>query len=292
MKRKSSGLVPLALFWAMVIGLGLPLAVTAQTKRPKGKRVVPAPVLTAPPPVISIDTVGTWHHIEQRRLGRYKISLPPGYQANGRRYPMVLLLHGNGNTPQMLLNWFAGLKLDSVIVVCPEAPYVKIPETVERRQGAYTAVADAIGAPDTIRGESIELTARWYADVLENARQTLRVDTMRPAIIVGFSQGGYFAHVLMTLLSDKVSGVASICASLYPQWDVQSRFVSVPQPRPRIFVAHAVADPIVPYSIGESYRGALQSAGFSIEFLPFEGGHWPTPAVDAALRAWIVSIIG
>ncbi|MBU3679422.1 MAG: hypothetical protein FGM32_07435 [Candidatus Kapabacteria bacterium] len=291
----SSGHWPLALFWAIIFALGIavvpPPEARAQTKRPKGYKEVPAPVLASPPAVISVDTVGTWRHIEQRRLGRYKVSLPRGYDSSARRYPLILLLHGNGNTPQMLLTWFAGMGIDSVVVVCPEAPYVKIPETVGKRQGAYTGVADAIGAPDSLRGESIELTASWYAEVMEDARRRYRVDTSKGTIVVGYSQGGFLAHALLTLIPERLAGVASISASVYPSWNVQSRFVSVPLPRPPVFVAHGTADPIVSYAVGESYRAALDAAGFSPEFHPFQGGHWPTPEIERELNRWIVSII-
>ncbi len=247
---------------------------------------------TSVPPVPAIDTVGQWRHLEQRRLGRYKLSLPSGYATSTRTYPLILLLHGNGNTPQGLLTWFAGLGLDSVIVVAPEAPYVKLPETIDRRQGAYTGFGDAIALPDTMRGASLELTARWYADVLRDAMGSLRIDSTRGPLVVGFSQGGFFAHVLLTLIPEELGGIASICASTYPQWNVQARYVSVPQPRPRVFVAHGTADPIVPFSIGQSYKTALETVGFPFVFYPFAGGHWPTPDVDIALRQWIMSIIG
>ena len=295
MKSITSGLGSLASFWAILIalgiGLGRPTDLPAQTKRPKGYTEVPPPVLAAPAPVISVDTLGTWRHIEQRRLARYKVSLPRGYDSTDRRYPVVLLLHGNGNSPQMLLSWFGGLGLDSVIVVCPEAPYVRIPETVDKRQAAYTGVADAIAAPDTLRDESIELTARWYIDALDAAMGEFRVDTSLRPVVVGYSQGGFFAHVLMTLVPERIAGVASICASVYPQWNVLTRFVSVPPPRPAVFVAHGLNDSIVPIGVGRSYRKALETSGFSLVFREFEGGHWPTNEIERDLRSWIMSII-
>jgi phospholipase/carboxylesterase len=295
MKSISSGLGPLASFWAIVIalgiGLGKPPDVRGQTMRPKGYRQASPPVLATPAPVISVDTLGTWRYIEQRRLARFKVSLPRGYDSTDRRYPVVLLLHGNGNSPQMLLNWFGRLGLDSVIVVCPEAPYVRIPETVDKRQGAYTGVADAIAAPDTLRDESIQLTARWYIDALDAAMGEFRVDTALLPVVVGYSQGGFFAHVLMTLIPERISGVATICASVYPQWNVLTRFVSVPPPRPAVFVAHGRNDPIVPVAVGRSYRAALETSGFELVFREFDGGHWPTAEIERDLRSWIMSII-
>jgi predicted esterase len=58
-----------------------------------------------------------------------------------------------------------------------------------------------------------------------------------------------------------------------------------------MFVAHGLSDAIVPFSVGQSYRRTLETIGASMVFVSFDGGHWPTSAVDVALRNWIMSII-
>jgi predicted esterase len=93
------------------------------------------------------------------------------------------------------------------------------------------------------------------------------------------------------LVPERIAGVASICASVYPQWNVLTRFVSVPPPRPAVFVAHGLNDSIVPIGVGRSYRNALETSGFSLVFREFEGGHWPTTEIERDLRSWIMSII-
>ena len=238
-----------------------------------------------------LDTQGLWRFAEQRRVGRYKVRLPATYTTSNARYRLVLLLHGNGNSPQMVLNWFGGLGLDSLIVAAPEAPYTKIPETVTNGRGLYAGVADAIWAPDSVRAESIALTAEWYERILEDASAGLRVDTARAPLVIGFSQGGYFAHVLNVRSIRPLAGVASICASVYPQFDVISRYAAKQAQMPPLFVAHGMSDSLVPFAVGQSYRRTLETIGAPMVFLPFDGGHWPTSAVDAALRNWIMSII-
>jgi phospholipase/carboxylesterase len=295
MRTNSSGRRPLVSFSTALLICGLyliaPLDIAAQ-KRASSAGSVGVGSAAAPVPAPSpLDTSGLWHFVEQRRIGRYKVRLPRTYATSSASYRLVVLLHGNGNNPQMLLDWFGGLGLDSLVVVAPEAPYTKIPETVTSGRGAYAGVADANWAPDSVRAESIVLTADWYAMVIDNAMAQLRVDTARPPLVVGFSQGGYFAHVLMVRSQRPLAGVATICASNYPQYDVLQRFNAMSVARPPVFLAHGQSDAVVPPRYGAAYRSALETSGFSLMFLPFDGGHWPTPAVDAALRNWIMSII-
>ncbi|HBB26377.1 MAG TPA: hypothetical protein DCZ59_08945 [Bacteroidetes bacterium] len=295
MSTISSGRWPLVSFTTALVICGLflmsPPDIAAQKRASSagsaGVVSAPASVATSSP----LDTTGRWHFVEQRRIGRYKVRLPRSYATTSASYRLLVLLHGNGNNPQMLLDWFGGLGIDSLIVVAPEAPYTKIPETVTTGRGAYAGVADANWAPDSVRAESIVLTADWYAMVIKDAMAQLRVDTARPPLVVGFSQGGYFAHVLMSRSQRPLAGVATICASNYPQYDVLQRYRDMVIPRPPVFLAHGTSDAIVPPTYGAAYRSALETAGFTLVFLPFDGGHWPTPAVDAALRNWIMSII-
>ncbi len=300
MNTQSGGHWPLVPFWTLpllavlAVLSAMPSTAQKQPSRNGGGRTA---VASAPGPGVAsfpaLDTQGLWRFAEQRRIGRYKVRLPVAYATSNARYRLVLLLHGNGNSPQMLLDWFGGLGLDSVIVVAPEAPYTKIPETVSSGRGLYAGVADASWASDSVRAESITLTAEWYEHILDDAVAGLRVDTSGAPLVIGFSQGGYFAHVLNVRSMRRLGGVASICASVYPQYDVISRYSTNTKqaPMPPLFVAHGMNDAIVPFAVGQSYRRTLETIGAPVVFLPFDGGHWPTSAVDAALRNWIMSII-
>jgi phospholipase/carboxylesterase len=68
-------------------------------------------------------------------------------------------------------------------------------------------------------------------------------------------------------------------------------FMAVPQPvgRPRVFVSHGTADPILPIdACSRSFVPALRRAGYDVRFHEFDGGHTVPPAVaDQALAWWL-----
>jgi predicted esterase len=59
--------------------------------------------------------------------------------------------------------------------------------------------------------------------------------------------------------------------------------------RPRIFVSHGIADPILPIdATSRRLVPELQSAGYDVTFREFEGGHTVPPEVADEGFAWWV----
>jgi phospholipase/carboxylesterase len=82
-----------------------------------------------------------------------------------------------------------------------------------------------------------------------------------------------------------VSDGASYALALSPG------FLVVPAPigRPRVFVSHGNADPVLPIdACSRSFVPALREAGYDVRFDEFEGGHTvPPPVSDGAVRWWL-----
>lgn len=265
----------------------------SQVQKTPARVASPAPAsMSLPPEQLPSDPQDAyreqWRFVAQRRIGRYRVMLPAGMQP-GRRYPLVILFHGNGNSPSVMLNWARELKLDSTMFVCPEAPYVKLSETMSSGAPRYTAMADAMGMGDTVSPEAVSLSADWYYDVIRDAQRTLPVDTVQKPTLIGFSQGGFYSHVVMTRHPDAFSSVVSICASMYPEGKVFERYAGLRSFDLGIMVAHGRQDTVVPFQTGESIKNALEAAGMQPLFVPFEGGHWPSPVATERIRQWLLS---
>ena len=54
-----------------------------------------------------------------------------------------------------------------------------------------------------------------------------------------------------------------------------------------LFIAHAEDDPAVEFSKGEEARDLLEAHGFTVEFLPFTGGHTLTADALKQVEGWI-----
>lgn len=227
-----------------------------------------------------------WSYTEQRRMARYRVLMPSSVRPY-ERLPLVMMLHGNGNTPDVMIRLARELDLGRVIVICPEGPYVKLAETIVAHSEKLTAMQIAQDAPDTLLPRTIDLSAQWYMDALADARRTLPVDTTRGTVLIGFSQGGFFAHVLMTRHPAMFSHVVSICASMYAAGGVVERYPAVVPFPVKVLVAHGTTDEVVAFQTGELIHSQLDRAGVVHQWLPFEGGHWPTRPVLDAIRALV-----
>jgi len=225
-------------------------------------------------------------YMPQRRYGRYRIHYPNGYSPL-RRYRLVVLLHGNGNTSELMLNWGKTLGLDNCILVAPDAPYLKVRESFASFKERFSAAGDGNGMPDTMSADVITLSAEWYHDVVKDARQRLNVSLDKP-LLVGFSQGGFYAHVMATRFPETFVGIVSVCGSMYPEGRVIERYDRLRTFGIDVMVAHGRLDDVVPFQTAQLIVGALETAKVNTVFVPFDGKHWPTAEANSAIRQWIV----
>ena len=224
--------------------------------------------------------------LQQKRYGTYKVYMPSEVK-EGVRYPLLLILHGNGNTSQTMLNWFASIKLDSVIAVFPEAPYPKMIEAMAAQREMYSASGGGLGFPDNMQSSVITMSARWYHDVLEHARNSLPVSIDLP-MVIGFSQGGFYTYVLATQFPASFKSIVSISASMYAEGGVEQGLGALTEYGIDALVTHGTKDATVPFQTGELISGMLTHAGVDHQFVPFDGGHWPNEEISARIHQWIV----
>ncbi len=224
-------------------------------------------------------------YCKQERMARYRVLYPSDYDST-KRYPLILLLHGNGQTPAVMLRWMKELKLSSVIVVCPEAPYAKFPESIAHGQSQLSASPTDLQVPDTLRQETVELSARWYADVLTHAQRTLPLTKDLP-LIIGFSQGGFYSLVFATRFPERIRSVIALSPSYFEEAHLRERAASLRQHGIDVLHCHGKQDPIVPFQTAELIHDMLSQAGVTTSYVPFDGIHWMTPDINQKVQTWI-----
>jgi predicted esterase len=225
------------------------------------------------------------HYTTMQRIGRYQALMPPNADP-AKRYRMVLLLHGNGQRPEVMLRWARQLNIPDVIWVAPEAPYVKTHDVAASQREQYSAAGESLHAPDSLRDDIVRSSSAWYHSVIDDARITLPVTNDKP-VVIGFSQGGFYAHVIATRYPEHVSSIVSICGSMYSDGDVTTNYAKLRTYGIPVLVLHGTKDETVPLQTGELIDAALTSAQVAHVYRPFNGGHWPTAEADQAIRSWL-----
>ena len=223
--------------------------------------------------------------LEQRRIGRYRVFLPENFDST-KKYHLIVLLHGNGHTPQLMLRWFRDLHLADVIAVCPEAPYLKLPETLSKGRLQLSAAPNDCGVPDSMRVTVMEESTTWYASVLEDARRHLPLVNELP-LLLGFSQGGYYSLMLATHHPNLVRSLVLLSASYYEEAQLGEKAAVLRTHGIDVLHCHARQDPLVAFQVAELIESLLHSQGVKTEFVPFDGGHWMNAEINQRVKEWI-----
>ncbi len=221
----------------------------------------------------------------QQRYGRYRVLYPPNYD-DRRKYNLVLLLHGNSQEPTIILRWAKQLNLTNVIFVCPEAPYIKFKESASIFAPRLSAMGEDLGYPDSLKDDIIFSSADWYHSITKEAMETLPLKPVLP-IVMGFSQGGFYANVVATRHPDSYKSVITICASMYPEAKVLEKYHVLRKYGIDVLLLHSTDDPIVPYQTAMLYENALDNEKIEHTFLNYKCGHWVSEDATKKISEWI-----
>lgn len=224
---------------------------------------------------------------EQNRIGRYRILFPKGYDTT-RRYSLILLLHGNGLDPAFMLDWAMSFDLSSHIIIAPEAPYFKFNESLHAGTMKFSGRGEDQRIPDSLDDEVINHTAEWYHSIIAHARINLPI-TEKPALVMGFSQGGFFSTVLLTRYPETFSSAITMCGSQYPTGKVIEHLKNAKTFNRDMLIVHGKQDATVPFAVAQQLADALKQAEVNYSFVSFEGGHWPIADVLDDILSWVKS---
>lgn len=223
--------------------------------------------------------------LPQTRFGRYAVLYPPGYDAK-KQYHLLLMLHGNGQEPAIMLRWAKELNLSDVIIVCPEAPYVKATESIAQGKLRYSAAAEDIITNDTLRPAVVEESAKWYLSVLADAEKSLPIYKELP-LIVGFSQGGFYTNVLISRQPKRFRAAVVLSASHYAFGGIEERLDAIRAAGVEVLHTHGKQDPIVPFKTAEYIEELYAKHNVVSTFIPYEGVHWMTADITRKVADWI-----
>ncbi len=197
------------------------------------------------------------------RGASFLVYLPPGYRAGGaRRYPVLYLLHGDGQLAGSALQFGLASTLDTVIANGELHPLI-----VVIPQGAtHTYNWRDVGSQhyEAYVLETQELTDRLLPTVADRAGRA----------IAGFSMGGYGAMNIALGHLDRFSVVESWLGFFNGlDGELQADTAELRQMPLRAFVYGGAGDTIADPSENAPFAAALRAAGASAASAVYPGGH-------------------
>ncbi len=254
--------------WVVAVDvLILTLAIGSRPGKPGNWRSVGIAVFAVGLGVAIDQTqVGQYPMIVTVRSGRtasglvYLVYLPKGYYRSFRRWPMILALHGRGESG------------DDINLV--------------RRQGLPRRVEESGGLPFVVVAPQI---SEWLWQipalevVLDEVAARFRIDRNR-VYLTGNSMGGNGTWELTFRQPGRFAAIAPICGRGDPAW--ADRLREVPT-----WAFHGGADRIVPPSESERMIEAIRSAGGEARLTIYPSvGHdsWTRTYNDPAFYRWLL----
>jgi predicted peptidase len=190
---------------------------------------------------------------------KYLLFLPEGYEKTDKSWPLVLFLHGSGESgndlPKVKLHGppkIVETKKDfPFIVVSPQSP----------GRGWDPAALNAL---------------------LDDVEANYRVDKER-VYLTGLSMGGFGTWALAAFAPNRFAALVPICGGGNPA--DAPRLKNIP-----VWVFHGAKDRTVPLARSEAMVNALKEAGGHVKFTVYpEAGHdsWTATYDDPQLWAWL-----
>lgn len=202
--------------------------------------------------------------------------LRPEVEKTGKKYPLVLFLHGAGERGsdnekqlmhggQMFLNPVNREKHPAFVVMpqCPEDGY-----------WAYASRPASFVPAEMPVGLEVTSIFRFVKALLDTYIAMPQVDKNR-VYIIGLSMGGMGTYDMVIRYPEVFAAAIPICGTVNPQRLIAAKDVSF-----RIF--HGDVDAIVPVEGSREAYKALKACGATVDYIEFPGcnhGSW-TPAFN------------
>ncbi|HGY92333.1 MAG TPA: alpha/beta fold hydrolase [Planctomycetes bacterium] len=201
--------------------------------------------------------------------------------ARGRARSLLVALHGMGQSARYLEARLGCLRDPERALLIPDAPLPFEMKSADgsRREGhawyIYTGDQEAFL-------QSARRTAAWLKKLIVDVRRAENLETT-PVVLVGYSQGGYFAGLFAAQAGLVPARLVVINGRL------KDEIVDAKQARswPPTLVLHGEKDRFLPIERARMSAEALARAGAPVAFQGFPSGHGLNPDQITAAHAWL-----
>ena len=207
--------------------------------------------------------------------------------ADGAAAGTVIWLHGLGADAHDFEPIVPLLKLDKPIrFVFPNAPVRPVTINGGMQMRAWYDIDPR--APLAGDGE-IRESADQIAALIE--REVARGIPRHRIILAGFSQGGVIALHLGLRHPERLAGIMALSTYLHDHEHLTDEisFASIDVP---IFMAHGLADPMIPITRAVTSREVLLRLNYQVEWHEYAMGHQVSPQEIQDIGRWLNRIYG
>lgn len=213
------------------------------------------------------------------------VHLPRGYRRD-RKYPLVVALHGMGMTAEEFAGVIAPVLSLPAILFIPEGVYpyeIRTGQSIRVGRAWYIYTGD-----DQAFVRSARASGRHLMTLIDRVEEEYQVNPDK-RVLLGFSQGGYFAGYVGVREAAKFRGLVVMGAR------VKDEVLTRELERVKglsVLLQHGKKDRSVPFQFAERSRDALEAAGLDIELEPYDTGHHVTPEMVRDTSVWLKKLFG
>jgi phospholipase/carboxylesterase len=205
---------------------------------------------------------------------------PKGFRKN-RKYPLVTALHGMGMTAEEFARVFEPLRELPILFFVPEGVY-----PFEIRTGGQMRIGRAwylYTGDEEEFVHSMSRSGRHLRTLVDKVIAEYPVDPTR-RVLLGFSQGGYFAGYLGIRDYRRITGLVVMGARV--KVEVLERELKLVRDLD-VLLVHGRKDRAVPLSAATASLEALAAAGLSVDLKTYDCGHHITAEQVRDVRDWL-----
>jgi predicted peptidase len=226
-------------------------------------------------------------HLEEKPAARdvtirYMLFAPKDYKSEGKKWPLMLFLHGLGECSNDDLNRVKIHGPAHFVDSRPDFPFVVVTPQLPPPPGYKEGVAYS--------SEQIIALAHgaWKPEpliqLIDHVVAHLNIDPER-VYVTGLSMGGYGTYRLVAAHPDRFAAAVAICGGGEPE--MATSLARVP-----IWAFHGAKDTTVPLAVGQKMVGEIKQAGGKVMFTVYpEVGHdsWKRAYANEKVYDWLLS---
>lgn len=218
----------------------------------------------------------------QHEAGKGELLETVELEPQGTAVGTVIWLHGLGADAHDFEPIVPMLNLNQPLrFVFPNAPVRPVTINAGMEMRAWYDIDP--GAPLRGTDEIVESARQIQALVSREAQRGIEPDKVT---LAGFSQGGVIALQLGLRCETPFAGIMALSTYVHDHENLAGEvsFASIDVP---IFMAHGVADPMIPIARAVTSREALTSLNYQVEWHEYQMGHQVCPEEIRDLEHWL-----